>query len=120
MGELFEALQILNRTYDLGLSGQQILRAEADFKQILAERVNFPKEFRANDQRLAGQWEIMTYLKPREEKMTMDQLADLAERSVKEFSSEKNIESLKRTSLQDLMKGKISPKNPGLRGPRDR
>jgi hypothetical protein len=82
MGEVFDALQMLNQMYKLNLSGAEVLRAEQSFKSELARRGNFPKELKSNTEALASDWEVVTYLKPREKSISMRQLNTLAERTV--------------------------------------
>lgn len=82
MGEVFDALQMLNQMYKLNLSGAQVLRAEQSFKSELARRGNFPKELKSNTDALASDWEVVTYLKPREKTISMRQLNTLAEQTV--------------------------------------
>jgi hypothetical protein len=82
MGEVFDALQMLNQMYKLNLSGAQVLRAEQSFKSELARRGNFPKELKSNTDALASGWEVVTYLKPRDKAISMRQLSSLAEEAV--------------------------------------
>jgi hypothetical protein len=77
MGEVFNALARLNTTLKLGLTGDQLLRAEGSFKSELAMRANFPREL-ATGTALAENWEIVTYLRPRETRLSMTRLQELA------------------------------------------
>lgn len=83
MGEVFDALQLLNQTFKLNLSAMDVLRAEGMFKSELARRANFPKEYLTDQQALVSNWEIMTYLKPRERPLSMRELNTLAQQAVK-------------------------------------
>jgi hypothetical protein len=82
MGEVFDALQMMNQMYKLNLSASDVLGAEMNFKSALAMRGNFPKELATDSKALAGEWEIVTYLKPRERALSMRELNTLATKSV--------------------------------------
>jgi hypothetical protein len=82
MGEVFHALEILNRTMKLGLSGKDLLRAEMGFKSALAEHGN-PDPTRPNDPvALAEGYEFKTIIHPRAEKLSIEQLATYARKTV--------------------------------------
>ena len=82
MGEVFHALEVLNRTMKLGLSGQDLLRAEMGFKSALAEHGN-PDPTRPNDPvALAEGYEFKTVIHRRAEKLSIQQLATYARKTV--------------------------------------
>lgn len=81
MGEVFHALEVLNRTMKLGLSGQDLLRAEMGFKSALAERGN-PDPARPKDPvALAEGYELKTSIQPRAEKLSIQSLATYARKT---------------------------------------
>lgn len=82
MGEVFNALEVLNRTMKLGLSAQDVLRAEMGFKSILAQRGN-PAELPADPIELAEGFEIVTTIQPRADRLSVDQLSAYARRELR-------------------------------------
>jgi len=81
MGEVFHALEVLNRTMKLGLSGKDLLRAEMGFKSALAQHGN-PDPTRPNDPvALAEGYELKTTIRPRAEKLSINQLATFARKT---------------------------------------
>lgn len=84
MGEIFHALEVLNRTMKLGLSGNDLLRAEMGFKSALAERGNPDptRQLPSDPVALAEGYELVATLQPRDEKLSLGQLSTLARQSV--------------------------------------
>lgn len=84
MGEVFHALQYLNRTMNLGLDAKSLLRAEMGFKSRLELVGNPVAERFANDPvGLAENFETVTVLRPRAEKLNIAQLQKFATAHVK-------------------------------------
>jgi hypothetical protein len=80
MGEIFHALEVLNRTMDLGLSGRQLLAAEMGFKSALA-RVSNPdpaQRLPADPLALARGYEISATIRPRPVRLSLEQLSAFA------------------------------------------
>ena len=86
MGEIFHALEVLNRSMKLGLSGQDLMRAEMGFKSALAMQSNpnpTVTALAANPGALAEQYELKATLQRRSTKMSLNQLSALASKAVK-------------------------------------
>ena len=81
MGEVFHALEVLNRTMKLGLTGQQLLRAEMGFKSAFAQVSNPNPEF-ADPVALAEGYEIKATLQKRAQPKSLGELSTLARKSV--------------------------------------
>ena len=82
MGEVFNALEVMNRTMKLGLSSKDLLRAEMGFKSALARQGNPDPTLPADPVALAEGYEVVATLKPRAEKLSVDQLSTLARKEV--------------------------------------
>lgn len=84
MGEIFHALEVLNRSMKLGLNGRDLLRAEMGFKSALAMQGN-PATARlaADPARLSESYELKATLRRRDAKLPLDQLSKLASQAVK-------------------------------------
>jgi hypothetical protein len=70
MAEIFEAYKSLNRTLNLGLSPQQILAAEAQFKLDFSDRMKFPASLTKDPMALSAEWEFVGTLTPRRRALT--------------------------------------------------
>jgi hypothetical protein len=85
MGEIFHALEVLNRSMKLGLTGQQLLRAEMGFKSALAMQGNPAAAQLAGDPaRLAESYELKATLRPRSAKVPLNQLSRFAGLAVRQ------------------------------------
>ena len=83
MGEIFNALEVLNRTMKLGLKAPDILRAEMGFKSALARQGNPDPTIPADDPiALAEGFELVATLRPRAEALSLGQLSTLAKREM--------------------------------------
>lgn len=83
MGEIFHALEVLNRSMKLGLNGKDLLRAEMGFKSALAMQGNPAMVKLASDPaRLAESYELKATLRKRDAKLSLDQLSTLAGQAV--------------------------------------
>jgi hypothetical protein len=74
MGDVYHALAVLNRTMNLGLSGDKLLAAEIKFKYALAD----PPDDAPNATALAEGYETVVTLKPRARKLTIGELKRFA------------------------------------------
>jgi len=74
MGEVFHAMQHLNRTLKLGLSGAQIAAAEASFKARLIP---------GDEKHIAENYEFVGGLRPRAHRLTTEQIHEFAEKEVR-------------------------------------
>ena len=82
MGEIFSALEVLNRTMKLGLQPPELLRAEMGFKSALARQGN-PNPMLPDDPvALAEGYELVAELRPRAEALSLGQLSTLAKREM--------------------------------------
>ena len=81
MGEVFNALESMNRTLRLGLSPKQLLGAEMGFKSALAQ-VSNPNPTRSGVPQdlieLAQGYEMVVSFRPRAQKLTLAQLSEFA------------------------------------------
>jgi len=85
MGEIFHALEVLNRSMKLGLTGQELLRAEMGFKSALAMQGNPAAAQLAGDPaRLAESYELKATLRPRSAKLSLNQLSKFAGQAVRQ------------------------------------
>jgi hypothetical protein len=84
MGEIFNALEVLNRTMKLGLSHTEVLRAEMGFKSALAKRGNPDPTLVLPDDPVAltEGYELVATLRPRAERLSLQQLSTLARREM--------------------------------------
>ena len=82
MGEIFHALEVLNRTMKLGLQPPEILRAEMGFKSALARQGNPDPMLPDDPVALAEGYELVAELRPRAEALSLGQLSTLAKREM--------------------------------------
>jgi hypothetical protein len=82
MGEVFNALETLNRTMKLGLSSSDLLRAEMGFKSALARQGNPDPTLPEDRVELAEGYEIVATVQRRAENLSLDQLSKFARREV--------------------------------------
>jgi hypothetical protein len=84
MGEIFHALEALNRTMKLGLSGTELLRAEMGFKDALARQGNPDPtmDLPADPVALAEGFELKATFQPRAETKSLGELSTLARREM--------------------------------------
>jgi len=82
MGEIFHALEVLNRTMKLGLQPPEILRAEMGFKSALARQGNPDPTLPDDPVALAEGFELVAKLQPRAEPLSLGQLSTLAKREM--------------------------------------
>jgi len=85
MGEIFHALEVLNRSMKLGLNGKDLLRAEMGFKSALAMQGNPAAARLASDPaRLTESYELKATLRRREAKLSLNELSELAGQAVRQ------------------------------------
>lgn len=82
MGEIFSALEVLNRTMKLGLQPPELLRAEMGFKSALARQGNPDPMLPDDPVALAEGYELVAELRPRAEALSLGQLSTLAKREM--------------------------------------
>jgi hypothetical protein len=82
MGEIFSALEVLNRTMKLGLKPPELLRAEMGFKSALARQGNPDPTIPEDPVALAEGYELVAELRPRAEALSLGQLSTLAKREM--------------------------------------
>jgi hypothetical protein len=84
MGEIYTAYQTLNKMLNLGLTREQFMAAEAQFKLDFADRMKFPEALRKDPMQLMADWELTASLTPRRTairtatRQTLDQLTSSA------------------------------------------
>jgi hypothetical protein len=82
MGEIFHALEVLNRTMKLGLKPPDLLRAEAGFKSALARQGNPDPMLPEDPVALTEGFELVAEFRPRAEPLSLGQLSTLAKREM--------------------------------------
>ena len=82
MGEIFHALEVLNRTMKLGLQPPELLRAEMGFKSALARQGNPDPTIPDDPVALAEGFELVAELRPRADALSLGQLSTLAKREM--------------------------------------
>src|SRR5215217_1880412 len=82
MGDIFHALEVLNRTMKLGLKPPELLRAEAGFKSALARQGNPDPMLPEDPVALTEGFELVAELRPRAEPLSLGQLSTLAKREM--------------------------------------
>ncbi|HET7487022.1 MAG TPA: hypothetical protein VFJ85_03780 [Acidimicrobiales bacterium] len=83
MGEIFNALEVLNRTMKLGLSGLDLMRAEAGFKSALVTHGNPDPNLPRDPVALAEGYELKATFRPRADgAIPLAKLATLARKEV--------------------------------------
>ena len=82
MGEIFHALEVLNRTMKLGLKPPELLRAEMGFKSALARQGNPDPTLPDDPVALTQGYELVAELRPRAEALSLGQLSTLAKREM--------------------------------------
>jgi hypothetical protein len=78
MGELFRAYASLSRTLHLGLTGEQLMRAEGALKSLYAQKSN-PAAAAKGAQHVTENFEFKVSLQQRPRAMTMTELSKLAQ-----------------------------------------
>ena len=84
MGEVFHALEVMNRTMKLGLTAPELLRAEMGFKSAYA-RVSNPDpvdQLPTDPVELAEGYELVATLRKREQPVELRQLSAFAKREM--------------------------------------
>jgi hypothetical protein len=82
MGEIFSALEVLNRTMKLGLQPPELLRAEMGFKSALARQGNPDPTLPSDPVQLAEGFELVATLRPREQNLSLGELSTLARKEM--------------------------------------
>lgn len=95
MGEIFHALEVLNRTMKLGLKAPDILRAEAGFKSALARQGNPDPTLPEDPVELTEGYELVAELRPRAERLSLGQLSTLAKREMSKPRTKVDARTLK-------------------------
>jgi hypothetical protein len=97
MGEVFHALEVMNRTMKLGLTASDLLRAEMGFKSAYA-RVSNPDpvdQLPSDPVALAEGFELVATLRKREEPVDLQQLSAFARREVSKPRTRVDTKTLK-------------------------
>lgn len=97
MGEVFHALEALNRTMKLGLTAPDLLRAEMGFKSALARQGN-PNPTRGlpdDPIALTEGYELVATLQPRAEALSLSQLSTFARREIRQPRTKVDARTLK-------------------------
>lgn len=107
MGEVFHALEVMNRTMKLGLSSSQLLRAEMGFKSAFAQQGNPDPTIDAADPvALAEGYELVATLQPRSERMSLGDLSRHAQQASSKPRTKVDAKTLKKidTALSRVAK----------------
>ena len=117
MGEIFEAFLVLNQTLKLGLTNEQLMRAEGSYKSAWAKRINLPKEFLADENKLGDQFEFKAQLVQRRQPVDVQTRlrlgADLARKTAVELQQTMQLQNTLKQELQQkgLMQKNLQQKN---------
>jgi hypothetical protein len=84
MGELFNAYSSLNRTLKLGLSAEQIMRAEGSLKSAFARKSN-PAVAAKGQKYVTENFEFKVSIRKRPRAITMAELSKLAQSRAKKL-----------------------------------
>ena len=84
MGELFNAYSSLNRTLKLGLSADQIMRAEGSLKSVFAQKSN-PEAAAKGQTYVTENFEFKVSIQKRPRAMKMADLSKLAQTAAREL-----------------------------------
>lgn len=96
MGEVFHALEVMNRTMKLGLTAPELLRAEMGFKSAFARISNpDPTHLPTDPVELAEGYELVTTLRKREEPVELRQLSTYARREMSKPRTRVDAKALK-------------------------
>ena len=95
MGEIFHALEMLNRTMKLGLQPPELLRAEMGFKSALARQGNPDPTLPSDPVALTEGYELVATLRPREETLSLRELSTLARKEVSRPRTKVDAKALK-------------------------
>ena len=95
MGEIFHALEVLNRTMKLGLQPPELLRAEMGFKSALARQGNPDPNLPTDPVALAEGYELVATLRPREETLSLRDLSTLARKEMSRPRTKVDAKALK-------------------------
>ena len=98
MGEIFHALEVLNRTMKLGLQPPELLRAEMGFKSALARQGNPDPMLPEDPVALTQGFELVAELRPRAEPLSLGQLSTLAKREMSKPRTKVDARTLKQIS----------------------
>jgi hypothetical protein len=81
MGEVFDALQVMNRTLKLGLTAHQMVRAEMVFKSEVAREKHSDAAAPTDPVALAEEYEAFVTLKRREKKLSLKELMNVSDKA---------------------------------------
>jgi hypothetical protein len=95
MGEIFHALEVLNRTMKLGLAHNDLMRAEMGFKSALARQGNPNPTLPSDPVALSEGYELVATLQPRAEALSLQQLATFARKEVSRPRTKVDAKALK-------------------------
>ncbi|MGH9264970.1 MAG: hypothetical protein ACRD1D_09795 [Acidimicrobiales bacterium] len=97
MGEVFNALEALNRTMRLGLTAPDLLRAEMGFKSALARQGNPDPTVDLPDDPIAltEGYELVATLQPRAEALSLSQLSTFARKELRQPRTKVDARTLK-------------------------
>lgn len=111
MGEIFHALEVLNRSMRLGLSGRDLLRAEMGFKSALAMQGNPAAARLAGDPaRLTEKYELVARLRPRAARLSLNQLSTLAGQAVRTPRTRVDAATFRKIDTAIAATGRVTPR----------
>lgn len=115
MGEIFSALEVLNRTMKLGLNPPELLRAEMGFKSALARQGNPDPTLPEDPVALTEGYELVATLQPRRETMSLDELSTLARKEMSRPRTKVDAKTLKQ--IDRALDAAVAKKAPAKKRP---
>jgi hypothetical protein len=114
MGEIFHALEVLNRTMKLGLQAPDLMRAEMGFKSALARQGNPDPTLPSDPVALAEGFELVATFRPRQENLSLRELSTLARKEMSRPRTKVDVKALK-TIDKALQAAVPAPKAPAAK-----
>ena len=116
MGEIFSALEVLNRTMKLGLSAPDLMRAEMGFKSALARQGNPDPTLPADDPvALSEGYELVATFQPRREALSLGELSTLARKEMSRPRTKVDTKTLKQ--IDRALDAAVAQKAPAKKSP---
>jgi hypothetical protein len=111
VGEIFSALEVLNRTMKLGLNPPELLRAEMGFKSALARQGNPDPTLPVDDPvALSEGYELVATFQPRREALSLGELSNLARKEMSKPRTRVDSKALKQ--IDKALDAAVAKKGP--------
>jgi hypothetical protein len=83
MGDILRAYELLNKTHELGLTKEQLFRAEAAFKFDFGRQERFTRSIKEDPGEFLADWEFKGHLVPRARPITAKAKASMSDLAAK-------------------------------------